>query len=127
MRIFKMKKKTFKEIFEEAQKHDEFWAYSVILDFTENIYRLMIQKKMTKTDLAKKLGVSPAYMTKIFRGNANFTIETMVRLARAVDGRVEIKVAHEEMSTKWKDWPKSIPFFQRPGIVFQGAGKQSMG
>lgn len=60
-----MKRKSFKKMFAEAQKRESYWVAESILDFTENIYRLMEQKKISKADLAKALQVSPAYVTKI--------------------------------------------------------------
>lgn len=83
-------------MFAEAQKRESYWVAESILDFTENIYRLMEQKKISKADLAKALQVSPAYVTKILRGNVNFTLETMVRLARAVGGRLHTYVDPED-------------------------------
>jgi len=47
---------------------------------------------MTYSAIAKKIGSSAAYITKIFRGDSNMTIETMVKLARATGGQLEIKV-----------------------------------
>ena len=87
-----MKKETFKELFESARKRDEYWIAHAKLEFTENLRRLMEQKKETKAGLAKKLGKSPAYITKICRGNVNFTLESMVRLARAMGGRLKIEL-----------------------------------
>jgi len=91
-----MKKKSFKELYEGARKSEEYWIARAKLDFTENIYQLMEARGMRKADLAKKIGKTPAYITKVFRGNANFTLETMVRLARALEGNLTIGVKKEE-------------------------------
>jgi len=90
-----MEKKTFKDLFEQARKRDEYWIAYTKLEFTEELRRLMGKKKETKASLAKKLGKSPAYITKIFRGNANFTLESMVRLVRAIGGRLKIELEAE--------------------------------
>lgn len=90
-----MKKETFKELFEGARKRDEYWIAYAKLEFMENLRRLMEQKKETKASLAKKLGKSPAYITKISRGNVNFTLESMVRLVRAIGGRLKIELEAE--------------------------------
>jgi len=95
-KVNNVKKKSFRKVFAEAQKRESYWVAETILDFTENIYRLMEQKKISKADLAKALQVSPAYVTKILKGNVNFTLETMVRLARAVGGRLHTHVAPED-------------------------------
>jgi transcriptional regulator with XRE-family HTH domain len=91
-----MKKKSFRELYEGARKSEEYWNARAKLDFTESIYQLMEARGMKKADLAKKIGKTPAYITKVFRGNANFTLETMVRLARALGGNLTIGVKKEE-------------------------------
>jgi len=96
-----MKKKSFKKIYSDARKRNSYWVAEAILDFTEDIYRLMEQKKINKADLAKKMGVTPAYITKILRGNVNFTLETMVRLARSVGGTFHTHVAPEDTQVAW--------------------------
>ena len=47
--------------------------------------------------LTKRLGTSPAYITKILRGDINFTVDSMVRLAKAAGGKVQIHVGPEEI------------------------------
>jgi transcriptional regulator with XRE-family HTH domain len=47
---------------------------------------------MTRVELARRLGASPAYVTKILRGKVNFTLATMVRLSRAVGGELHVQL-----------------------------------
>jgi len=88
-----MKKKSFKELIDEAKGRDTYWATSMILDFTEGLHKIMEANGVTRSDLARRLGVSPAYITKVLRGNVNFTVDSMVRLARAAGGEVSIHIA----------------------------------
>jgi antitoxin component HigA of HigAB toxin-antitoxin module len=81
-----MKKKSFKELLNEAKEQDTYWIGSAILDFTEGLYKMMEANGVSRSDLARRLGVSPAYITKVLRGNVNFTIDSMVRLVRAAGG-----------------------------------------
>ena len=87
-----MKKKSFKELLNEAKGQDTYWIGSAILDFTEGLYKMMEANGVSGSDLARRLGVSPAYITKVLRGNINFTIDSMVRLVRAAGGEVHIQV-----------------------------------
>jgi len=48
---------------------------------------------VSRSELARRLGVSPAYVTKVLRGNVNFTLDSMVRLVRAAGGDVSLQVA----------------------------------
>ena len=88
-----MKKKSLKELFNQAKEQDTYWISSAILDFTEGLHRIMEANGVTRSDLARRLGVSPAYITKVLRGNINFTIDSMVRLVRAAGGEVSLQVA----------------------------------
>jgi hypothetical protein len=48
---------------------------------------------VTRSDLARRLGVSSAYITKGLRGNINFTVDSMVRLVRAAGAEIRVQVA----------------------------------
>lgn len=63
----------------------------VELAFTESLETLMQQRGVNKSELAKRIHTSPAYITKILRGSTNFTLETMVKLVRALDGELTVE------------------------------------
>ncbi len=88
-----MKKKSFKELFDQAKERDTYWVASLILDFTEGLHRIMEANGVSRSELARRLEVSPAYITKVVRGNVNFTLDSMVRLVRAVGGEVSLQIA----------------------------------
>jgi transcriptional regulator with XRE-family HTH domain len=48
------------------------------------IAALMHAQGINKAALAARLGTSRAYVTKMLQGNGNFTIETLVKIARAL-------------------------------------------
>jgi hypothetical protein len=66
-----MKKKSFKGLINEAKRRDTYWVASMILGFTEGLHNIMEANGITRSDLARRLGVSPAYITKVLRGNVN--------------------------------------------------------
>jgi len=88
-----MKKKSFKELFDQVKRRDTYWVASLILDFTEGLHKMMEVNEVSRSELARRLGVSPAYITKVLRGNVNFTLDSMVRLVRAAGGEVSLQVA----------------------------------
>ncbi|MCF6178584.1 MAG: helix-turn-helix domain-containing protein, partial [Geopsychrobacter sp.] len=98
-----MSKGAFKALLKEARKTDSYWVEKAILEFSSELHMLMKSKGTSKTELAAIIGTSPAYITKVFRGNANFTIESMVKLTRALDGRLHFHVSGEEKRTRWFD------------------------
>lgn len=87
-----MKSRTFDELYREAESHDDYWIAGAVQGFTEEVCRLMEDAGVSRTELAKRLGTSPAYVTKILRGNANFTMASMVKLARALGADLEIRL-----------------------------------
>ncbi len=87
-----MKPKTFPELFEEAERHEDYWVSGAILAFTEDLTHAMEREGVSRAELARRLGSTPAYVTKILRGNVNFTLATMVRLARALGAELQVQL-----------------------------------
>jgi transcriptional regulator with XRE-family HTH domain len=54
---------------------------------------MMEANGVSRSELARRLGVSPAYVTKVLRGNINFTLDSIVRLVRAAGGELSLQVA----------------------------------
>lgn len=98
-----MAEKSFKGLIKQAKQRDSYWVGKAIQDFTDDLYALMENRGVSKAELAKRLGSSPAYVTKVLRGNTNFTIESMVRLVRALDGQLCIHVGRREDQVRWFD------------------------
>lgn len=96
-----MKTNSFVQLFKEAKKQDAFWVADSIYTFTEELHRMAESGGVSRSELAHRLGTSPAYITKIFRGDVNFTVESMVRLARAVGGRLHLHLAPEQHGVRW--------------------------
>src|SRR5882724_10505782 len=94
---------SFKQLFEEARQHDDYWTEGLIVDFTEELARWMKEKRVSRSELAARIGHSPAYVTKVLRGNANFTAATIAKLAKAVGAEVRIHLAPSESRTTWYD------------------------
>lgn len=92
-----MKAKSFEELFEKAKERETFLTASIILEFTEGLYGLMEDNNISRKELAKRLGTSPAYITKVLRGDVNFTIDSMVRLAKAVGATIQVHIGPEQV------------------------------
>jgi transcriptional regulator with XRE-family HTH domain len=84
---------SFERLFERAAEQDEFWTATAIMEFTEELAWWMEQNRISRAELAARIGVSAPYITKILKGNVNFTIDTMVRLARAVGANLQLHMA----------------------------------
>lgn len=55
------------------------------LELSEQIYVAMEEKGLSEAELSRRLMVSRAYVNKILQGSANLTIESLVKIGRALE------------------------------------------
>jgi plasmid maintenance system antidote protein VapI len=99
----KAEKTSFARFFREAEKGLTFHVESAILSFTEDLSSLMEAQGVSKSELARRLHCQPAFITKLLSGQNNFTIETMVRIAIALDAKVKIHLQGPGVESNWVD------------------------
>lgn len=117
--------KSFKTLLADAKQRDSYWVEKAKIDFSVALNRLFEKSSMSQKDLAEKLDTSPAYITKVFRGDANFTIETMTKLARAVDGQLHIHISPKHSKTQWFDILQTQVQPEQMGNEWKIAGKKT--
>ncbi len=71
----------------------------LLLDVADKIISEMDRQDVNRRELAQKLGVSPAYITKILRGHANLTIESLAKIAFTLGMKWDIKMKAVPHST----------------------------
>lgn len=59
-------------------------AYFYSMDISGAVYTRMEELGMSKRELAERMGVSPAQITKIIKGNQNMTLKTIAKLECAL-------------------------------------------
>lgn len=74
---------------------------------TELISDLMNAKRVTKSELAKKMGKSKAFITQILSGSRNMTLHTFADVMFALESKVSLSVA---TLTRIGHPPSPIPF-----------------
>src|SRR5438445_13717253 len=82
--------KWFKEELESARKAFEFRLEKILLQLGEDICRLMRDQSLSRAEVAARLGVSRAYVTKVLNGNPNLTIKTLLKLSDALGRELAI-------------------------------------
>ncbi len=98
----------FKQLLEDVKTDPLFIKEQTILKLTESIVERLDDLELSRSAFADKLGSSPAYVTKILRGNANFTLDTIVKLAVALESGIDISLTPWEVtgaayvSDQWK-------------------------
>lgn len=100
---------TFEEMFERAERRIGYWVELGKLEFTEEMLSRMKERGVSKSQLATGLGVKPALVTRLVSGNNNFTIETMVRIARVLDCEFRCHLQPNGTKAGWVDVLKNAP------------------
>jgi transcriptional regulator with XRE-family HTH domain len=89
--------KWFEEKFQEFRKDVDFNTEELILDLTERITATMNTLGVNRAELARRLGVSKAFVTKLLNGNPNMTVRTMVSVAKSLGCDVIIDICPEDL------------------------------
>ena len=92
---------SFDDIYASLATDVEYLAQKLTATFLADINREMTLAGIGNTELAKLMNVSPAYITKLFRGPVNPSVETLVKLANAVDRCVHVHLAPRDVDIKW--------------------------
>lgn len=75
---------------------------AVSIAFT--VLALLDQKGISKQELAAKMNVKPQYVSRIVKGKANVTLETIVKLERALESTiVDVVDPTETISTHFQN------------------------
>jgi transcriptional regulator with XRE-family HTH domain len=89
-------KDRFKRLEEQFKNDPEYIAERLILDLTEQIAKRLQEGSLTRSELAKRLKVSNAYITKLMRGEQNLTIRTIVQIANALGCTLDLSIIPQE-------------------------------
>ena len=74
----------------EYRDNPEFLAEGLILEFNEEICRLMEDQGLSRADLARRLGVKRPAITRMLNGSPNVTLLTLVKFATALNRKLSI-------------------------------------
>ncbi len=90
----------FKEMLERAEKRDSYHIEAAKFEVSEQVYVAMQEIGMSEAELSRRLGVSRAYVNKVLKGAANLTIESLVKIGRALDREFRFEFASERSTAK---------------------------
>lgn len=82
----------------EAEESVEYWLDIAVTDFTRDLHARMDALGVSQGELARRMGTSRPYVTKLLEGG-NFTLQTMVKLAMALDAVVRVRLEGREERT----------------------------
>ena len=92
-----MKTKTQYEQLMESPDFRRLYAIEgLVTEAGEFIARLMQEQKVTKAELARRLGKSRAYITQMLTGSTNLTVRTLAEVAYALGAEVKLEAVPVE-------------------------------
>jgi transcriptional regulator with XRE-family HTH domain len=94
-------KPTFRDLLSSARGTVTYIVERTIIGFTEQVVARISSLGLARGEFASKLESSPAYVTKLLRGGTNFTIESMVKVAEALDSELKIELVPKVSVKEW--------------------------
>lgn len=82
----------FTSVIPNIEQDPEFLTELAILEFTESVCKVMEERDISRSALAESLGVTKANVSKMLRGDTNFTLKSMVRVALALGAELRPQV-----------------------------------
>lgn len=82
-----------------------------VADFLQQVNAQMQAQDVNNAELARRMGTSAAYVSRLFRGNANLSVQTMVKLAQAVGAQLQLGLVNDPagaIHTVWQPTPETV-------------------
>jgi transcriptional regulator with XRE-family HTH domain len=99
----------YRELLARAEASPEYWSEAAAHELIREVEARMARQGISRAELARRLGSSKAYVTKVLGGNVNFTLATMARLAEALGAELQIGLADREAGRQPKGQSKGQP------------------
>jgi len=84
----------FEDLIKKMQEDPElekfYYEQKIILEITEKISQIMFDKKISKKELATRLGKSQSYVTRFLDGTCKMDLKTIINIFYALDYRIEM-------------------------------------
>ena len=86
----------FRERSRLLDKDPLFIAELMKLEFADDLVRLLEARGLKRTELAEKLGTNRGYVTRVLNTEYNLSVETMAKIALALDARISLRMLPRE-------------------------------
>ena len=74
----------FQKELERVKSEPEYHVFNLLMDFTEGIQKAMDEQGLNRNQLAKKLGVNRAWITRVFQLKENMCLTTIAKMCLAL-------------------------------------------
>lgn len=93
----------YRDFLDRVETSPVYWHEGAVIEFTMDLQRRMEEQEISRAELARRMGTSRAYITRLLGGDANFTLMTMVKLSMAVGGALHVHISDQKATTRWQD------------------------
>jgi transcriptional regulator with XRE-family HTH domain len=84
------------------ERRMEFAEEELIVDAAEEIWAAMAAAKVTKKDVADRLGKSKAFISQLLNGSRNMTLRTFADIAHCIGYRAKLSLQQQDSVALWK-------------------------
>ncbi|MCC2971286.1 helix-turn-helix transcriptional regulator [Massilia sp. IC2-476] len=95
----------------EVSERKALWAAVRRAEPIQQVRRLMRQKELLNKDLAERLGVTEAAVSRLLKGNQNIQIDTLYMLADALEEPMSIDFGNKESGVTYAFDEQSVTGF----------------
>jgi len=99
----------FVQVIDELKQSGELYVEWAKIEIAQQIYSVMKRQNVTKADLARRLGKSRSYITQILQGDANLTIESLIKVSTALNCEFEFKLNKKQVEETWGAFKRNQP------------------
>ncbi|MCD4786136.1 MAG: helix-turn-helix transcriptional regulator [Candidatus Eremiobacteraeota bacterium] len=119
-----MRKTRYEKLIDEWKDDPEFRAEEILFDLTEKICEIMKEKGINRTELARRMGVDKSYVTRLLGGPPNITIETLMKIAIALETDIRVELGTsviKEKPEREAEFPALASYinYNTPSILFE--------
>ena len=79
----------------------EFIFEGLKIAILEDIVMIMKNKRISRAELARRLNTSRSYITRMLRANVNFTLMSLIRIAKALGAELTVNFCVSESKVEW--------------------------
>ena len=97
----------FRGLLDADENDPDALTEDLVLDVTEQLFRWMQEGGIRPSELAKRLGVSRAFVSQLLNGKPNMTLRTLMGVALALDLRVRIDFESKASTAKPEEMPST--------------------
>ena len=93
---------SFEQLCQDLESSGDIYIEWAKINIAEQIAQALRREDVSKAELARRLNKSRAYITQILQGGANFTIESLVRIALTLNCDFDFRLKPKSFIQSWQ-------------------------